>query len=168
MKGSKLILCLMLMFVSMQSFAAKKYTWKGLDHEIRVELASQNSNSTQIVKAYGISGNVDKAMEQAIQDAVVAAIFYGYKKPLTLESVPALCTNEAASPEEFYEKNKAYFDDFFTTGKFLDYAENVNSGYPSGENNLPIKGGRQVRLNIKVNHDALRTLLEKEGIKRAL
>lgn len=168
MKVTRIILLFLMMFVGLQSFA-KKYPWKGLDHEVQIELVKQTSNSSQLVKVYGIGGSVDKAMDQALQDAVVAAIFYGYSKPKpSFESHPSLCKNMGTTPVEFYTANQAYFDEFFKSGRFLEFVQNVNTGYPSGENNLPVKGGRKVCLNVKIEHDALRVALEQEGIIRAL
>ncbi len=53
--------------------AAKKYKWTYGDHALQVYTTGQGKNRTQLVKAWAVAKNADKAIEQAKMDAVSAA-----------------------------------------------------------------------------------------------
>lgn len=154
---------MLVMLMAFSTTFAKSYKWKGLDHTYDVVLIKQASAASQILKVYGIAGNPDKAIEQALQDAVAAAIFTGYPKKLDVPQ-PALCEKVGKQGIQFYQANQSYFDAFFKKGEFMNYVKNVNTRYPSGENNIAVDGGRKVGVNIEINLTALREKLEADGI----
>lgn len=146
------------------SVSAKKYPWKGLDHQYEVKYLKTNGRTTDVVKVYAVAGSPDKAIDQAIQDLAACVIFVGYQKMGT-PAIP-MWKNEAQSAEEFYAKNQAYLDEFFKSGEYFNYITNINKTYPSGENNIAVEGGRRVGVNLQIDFAALREKLEKDGIIR--
>ena len=72
------------------------------------------------------------------------------------------------SGKDSYELHKDFFDKFFKKGEFMNYVKNVNSNYPTGENNIKTSKGRKVGIHVVVMYDNLRKRLEKEGIVKKL
>lgn len=141
---------------------AKSYPWE-IKSAYEVQVVRVAQQGTKFYKAWGIAGSPDKAITMALQDAVAATIFTGVAGNETAGSVPPLCSESGA-----YEQHKAYFDTFFKKGEFLNYVENVNKNYPSGENNVSVKGGRRVGVYVKVMYDELRKKLESDGIIKSM
>lgn len=142
---------------------AKKYPFDR-NHAYNVSIIRVGQAGTKYLKAYGIAGNADKAIDQAMQDAVAACIFEGVPGNEKADKIEPICKNG----KEAYEKNKAYFDEFFTKGDFLLYVKNTNSMYPTGENNVGVSGGRRVCINVEVMFDELRKRLENDQIVTSL
>ena len=151
----------MLMLVSL-SISAKKYKFD-INHSCQVEIVRVAQQGSKFLKAWGVAGNADKAIDQAMQDAVTACLFMGVEGNQIAGKIPPLTSGRDA-----YEAHKDFFDKFFTSGEFLNYVKNVNTGYPTGENNIATKGGRKVGIYVVVMYDSLRQLLEKEGIIKSL
>ncbi len=161
---------LLLMLLVCVNVNGKKYSWKGLDHEYDVTIIRSMGRDSHLLKVFAIAKNPDAAITQALQDAVAAAIFTGYTSSMhdTQEKPMWIGFSDDTSPEDFYNSHKQYFDDFFKSGEFLNYAKNVNSNYPSGENNIATSKGRRVGLNVNLSRDSLREKLQSDGIIRAL
>lgn len=144
------------------SCLAKSYSFK-IRHTYKIQVVRVAQQGIKFYKVWGEGSSVNKAMNQALQDAVAASLFTGVPGNEHAGSVPALCGSFQA-----YEDHREYFDKFFKKGEFLHYVSNVNSQYPSGENNVRIKGGHRVGLYVQVKYDALRVKLEKDGIIKNL
>lgn len=99
----------------------------------------------------------------AMQDAVAACIFTGVEGNEIAGKIPPLVADRSV-----YEEHKQFFDTFFKKGEFLQYVKNVNTGYPTGENNVKTGKGRKVGIFVVVMYDNLRKLLEDEGIIKKL
>lgn len=145
---------------------AKKYKWTYNDHPSEVYTLGVGQNGRQLVKTWAIGKNANKAILQAKMDAVSAALFCGISPdPSTngmgVANLPALVSRNV------YEANKEKFIKFFTTGEFLNYVNNINSDYPTGENNLALDGGnRLVGINLSLDYRGLKEwLMEKDIIK---
>ena len=141
---------------------AKSYPFK-IRHSYAVEVVRVAQQGYKYYKVWGEAGSVNKAMEQAMQDAVAASLFLGVEGNEHASSVPAICGSVKA-----YEEHKEYFDFFFKKGEFLQYVKNVNSQYPSGENNVRTSKGHRVALYVIVSYDALRLKMENDGIIKGL
>ncbi len=142
----------------------KKYPFD-MKHPYNVQQERVAQDGSRLVKSWGIAGNADKAIERALQDAVACCIFQGIGAVTSTtghnaSEVPPLCPNGV----DDYVAHKEYFDNFFKNGDFLMYVENTNSRYPTGENNVGIKGGRKVGIYVKLKVKQLRQRLEKDGI----
>ena len=162
MRKLKSIFLFVIMAFMCQAVCAKKYKFD-INHSCQVEIVRVAQEGTKYLKAWGVAGNADKAMDQAMQDAVTACLFTGVEGNQIAGKIPPLTSGRDA-----YEAHKEFFDQFFTKGEFLNYVKNVNSGYPTGENNIATKGGRKVGIYVVVMYDNLRQLLEKEGIVKSL
>lgn len=128
-----------------------------------VEVVRVAPQGTKFYKVWGEANSVDKAIDQALQDAVAATLFTGVSGNESAGSVPAICGSKEA-----YDKHRDYFDHFFKKGEFLQYVRNVNSQYPSGENNVRTNKGHRVALYVEIKYDALREKLEQDGIINSL
>ena len=157
----KLFFLSLLMLVSL-GVSAKKYKFD-INHSCQVEIVRVAQQGMKYLKAWGVAGNADKAIDQALQDAVTACLFMGVEGNQIAGKIPPLTSGRDA-----YEAHKDFFDKFFTQGEFLNYVKNVNSCYPTGENNLAVKGGRKVGVYVVVMYDSLRKRLEQEGIIKSL
>lgn len=155
--GFMVLLATMSMTVSAKSY---KFEFK---HSYNVEQIMNNRNNDPVVRAWAIAGNADKAIDQCKQDAVAAAIFTGISASTDtkygVSGIPAL-----ASSQNVYEQHKAFFDTFFKKGQFMEFVNEVNNDYPTGENNLSVKGGRKVTILLVVKYQALRSFLQDQGI----
>ncbi len=140
------------------SIQAKKYPFN-LNHNYEVQVIRVAQQGTKFLKVWGVAGSPDKAIDQAMQDAVAACIFTGVEGNLSCGNIPALTSGKTV-----YEQHKQFFDDFFKKGEFLQYVKNANSGYPTGENNIQTNNGRKVGLYVVVMYDNLRKRLEEASI----
>lgn len=154
----KALILSFLMLLSLQ-VSAKRYPWKGLDHQPNVVQLAQGHNMARVCKACGIAGSPDKAIDQALQDAVVQVIFYGLEKGKAQSAFNPML----ADGPQAYQDNKDYFDTFFKMGEFMNYVKNINSGYPSGENNVNTPEGRKVFINVEIDIKALQERLASDG-----
>ena len=160
-----LILCV---FFNLQPLAAKGYPFD-MKHTYNVQQIRVAQDQSRFLKVFAVASNADKAITQALQDAVACCIFQGIA---AVESsvghnavgVPPLCPGGIKD----YEANKEYFDSFFKNGDFLLYVVNSNTLYPTGENNLRVKGGRRVGIYVQLKVKQLRQRLEQDGIIKSL
>lgn len=150
------------------SVSAKKYKWVYNSHVCEVYTIGQGKNHTQLVKAWAVAKNADKAIVQAKMDAVTAALFSGIGPD---EKTHGMGTANLSNPlvsGEVYSEHEALFNEFFKKGEFLKFVKDVNSSYPSGENNMACPGGRRVGVNLILDYAGLRKWLEENGVKKGL
>ena len=159
----KRLITIILMVGCVGCVSAKKYPFDR-NHSYDVSIIRVGKAGTKYLKAFGIAGSADKAIEQAMQDAVAACIFSGVPANEKADKIEPICKKG----DEAYEQNKAYFDSFFTKGDFMLYVKNTNSMYPTGENNVSVNGGRRVGINVEVIFDELRKRLENDNIEVSL
>lgn len=141
---------------------AKSYKFD-MKHSYEVQIVRVAQQGDKFLKVWGTAGSPDKAIDRAMQDAVAACIFTGVAGNANAGKTPAL-----VSGKDVYDQHKKFFDTFFKKGEFLQYVQNVNSGYPTGENNIKTEKGRKVGLYVVVKYDNLRKRLEDEGIIKKL
>jgi hypothetical protein len=161
-----LIIALIFMFSSNvidgQNRKSQKYTYKS-SRNYEIVMLGVGSDGTKVFKIFATEKKVEKAIALAKKAAVEMCIFRGLPASGTISGTPALCTSEDE------EKNQDFFDEFFTPGgKYLNYVNITNDGYPSGQDRLKIKGGYKVGLTVQVLYDNLRGDLEREGVVKPL
>lgn len=149
-------------FVISMSIQAKKYSFD-MEHTYEIEIVRVDKQGYKFCKVWGVASSVDKAIVRAMQDAVAASLFTGISGNENAGAIPAICGSIGV-----YNQNKKYFDSFFKSGDFLQYVRNVNSNYPSGENNVNYKGKRKVALYVQIMYDRLRKKMENDGIIKGL
>lgn len=140
--------------------SAKSYKFDR-QHPYNVKVVRVAQQGTKFIKAYATAGSPDKAIDQAMQDAVAACIFTGVEGMESAGKIPPILRNSDA-----YENNKKFFDEFFKKGKFMNYVKNVNSRYPSGDDNIKTSKGHRVGVYVVVMYDELRKYLEENGLKK--
>lgn len=148
-------------------FGAKKYKWEYNSKVTEVYTTAQGQNGKQIVKAWAIGRNADKAIIQAKMDAIDAALFTGIGYDASTHGMGVANLPPLVSFQQ-YEENKALFDNFFKMGLFLNYVSNVNSSYPTGENNMAVSGGRKVGINLIIDYKGLHEWLRENGIEKGV
>lgn len=161
-----MLVCLLTCMVSL-NVDAKSYKFKYADHAYQVYTTGVGQNGRQLVKAWAKGGSADKAMDNARVDAVAAALFTGISPDesthgMGVANLPALITKQQ------YEANKKLIDKFFKKGEFMRYVRDLNTSYPSGENNMSCPGGRRVGINLEIDYPGLRKWLEEKGIKKGV
>lgn len=139
---------------------AKRYDFSIYSQrEVYVTRSTKEGDKMLKVIAYGNS--VDKAIEQAMVDAVVSLIFDGVAGEGEMEGCPAVLLNGHID----YQQNKNYFDVFFKKGLFLKYVEKVNSTFPTGVDNVKTPKGRRIQILLIVHWKKLAEHFKDKGFK---
>ncbi|MBD5232431.1 MAG: hypothetical protein HDS66_09840 [Bacteroidales bacterium] len=167
MKHLSIILLSLLACLCVLPASAKKYKWTYGSHSLEVYTTGQGKNRTQLIKAWAVAKSADKAIVQAKMDAVTAALFTGIGFDESTHGM-GVSNLQPLVNEEQYRENESLFKEFFKKGTFLNYVREVNSSYPSGQNNLSVPGGRRVGINLVVDYPALRKWLEDNGVSKGL
>lgn len=158
----KFALLITFVILAIAQLQAKSYKFD-MNHSYEVKIVRVAQQGTKFLKVWGIAGSADKAITQAMQDAVAACIFTGIEGNEIAGKIPPLTSGRDA-----YEQHKEFFDTFFKKGEFLNFVKNANTGYPTGENNIATSDGRKVGVFVIVMYDNLRTRLENEGIVKKM
>ena len=168
MMSKRFLVCLLFSFsLVFCVYGAKKYKWEYNSKVPEVYTTAQGQQGKQIVKAWAVAGNADKAIIQAKMDAVSAALFNGIGYDASTHGMGVANLPPLVSPQQ-YEANKDLFDNFFKRGQFLNYVSDINSVYPSGENNMAVPGGRKVGINLTLDYKGLHEWLRENGIEKGV
>ncbi len=141
--------------------AAKKYKFN-FNPPFEVEQIRVAKGGVWFVKSWAVDKNADKAIIKAKQNAVAAALFTGIAPNRVIGAsyaLPPLCKNGPT-----YEENKEYFDKIFVEGDFFNYALDVNSTYPTGQDNVQTPNGRRVGVYIQLLYNKLKERLIQDNI----
>lgn len=167
MKKRLLISVLFSLILFLNVNGAKKYKWEYNSNVPEVYTTSQGQHGKQIVKSWAIAKNADKAIIQAKMNAVSAALFNGISYDQSTHGMGVANLPPMVSPKQ-YEENKDLFNNFFKKGDFLKYVSDVNSSYPTGENNMSVPGGRRVGVNLTIDYKGLHNWLQENGIEKGI
>lgn len=113
----RITLLIAMMAICMLSIHAKSYPFD-MTHSYEVQIVRVAQQGSKFLKAWGIAGSPDKAIDRAMQDAVAACIFTGVEGNEIAGKIPALVPSKEA-----YEQHKQFFDTFFKKGEFLQYVK---------------------------------------------
>lgn len=162
MKLSKLLMLVVIFLSSVVSVQAQRYTYKS-SRNYEIQMIGVGTDGTKVFKIFITAKKVDKAIALCKKVAVEMCIFRGLPSAGTISATPALCDRESE------EKNADYFEEFFTPGgKYLNYINITNDGYPSDQDRIKVKGGYKVGLTVQIMYDNLRSDLEKDGVIKGL
>lgn len=139
---------------------AKKYPFN-IDDPREVLITGSATAGFKMVKATAYGRTVDKAINQAMMDAVVALTFFGAPGENEMEATPAILLEKRAA----YDGKKEFFDQFFQKGHFLSYVKRINNSYPTGKRNIKTARGRKVQLILLVDWDGLSNYYKNAGLK---
>lgn len=93
------------------------------NYNYKTECLENKRNGTIVLKAWGKGTNKKEAISQAKKNALEALLFQG-----TLDGKPNCDTKPLVTEVNAYERNKAYFDVFFSDkGDYLNFIENDTS-----------------------------------------
>ncbi len=120
-------------------------------------------DGTKAIKVWSYGKTAEIAAYNAKRDAVAAVIFKGVPGGNGAAPTPPILGIDG------YEKNEAFFDEFFKAGgMYLGFINLTNDGVPSGADRIKMDKGFKVAIYASVNFDALRKYLEDKGIARRL
>lgn len=151
---------LILLLLVSGTVEAKKYPFD-IDASRDVVITRSATAGSKMVKVTAYGRTVNKAINQAMMDAVVALTFFGASGENEMEASPAILLDKRAA----YDKKKEFFDQFFQKGYFLSYVKRVNSNYPAGKNNIKTERGRKVQLILLVDWNGLSVYYKNAGLK---
>lgn len=146
---------------------AKKYKWEFNSRIPQVYTIGQGKHGLQLVKVWAVGKNADKAIVQAKMDAVTAALFYGIAPDKSTNGMGTADLPPILNDKQYYD-NKKLLDEFFKKGEFLRYVKEINSTYPTGENNISVPGGRRIGINLSVDYRGLHQWLQDNGIEKGV
>lgn len=142
---------------------AKKYPFK-IDAPREVVMSRSSKAGTKMVKVTAYGRTTDKAIEQAMMDAVVSLSFWGASGSGEMGNCPAILLEGRAA----YDKNRMFFDHFFKQGTFMSYVKRVNSTYPTGRDNVKTSKGRRILILLIVDWNGLANYYKKAGLKTVI
>ena len=91
------------MVMALNSVNAKSYPFD-MKHSYEMQIVRVAQQGTKFLKAWGVAGSPDKAMDRAMQDAVAACIFTGVEGNDIAGKIPALVADKSV-----YEQHKRFF-----------------------------------------------------------
>lgn len=162
MKKISILTLIVLLAVSVQ---AKKYKYV-FAPPFEIEQVRVAQQGTKFVQSWAIDKNADKAIILAKENAVAAMLFTGIAPNDVMGAgvVPPLFPQGPVA----YEQNKEFFDNFFQEGVFLKFVLDVNSTYPTGQNNVQTPKGRRIGIYLQLLYDNLRQYLIEENLIKAM
>ena len=160
MNKPSFILSLAILLLVSIKVEAKKFQFN-IDASREVVITRSATVGFKMVKVTAYGRTVDKAIDKAMMDAVVALSFFGASGENEMNKCPAILLEGRLA----YDEKKDFFDNFFRKGDFLSYVKRVNSSYPIGKNNIKTDRGRKVQLILLVNWDALSKCYKNAGLK---
>ena len=157
----KIVFVLLAFFLCVGPIAGKKYKFV-YNPPFEVEQVATGQNYTRLVKSWAVDKNADKAIIKAKQNAIAAVLFTGLPRNavVPIPESPPLCQFD----KNAYNTHKQYFDKFFTEGEFLNYVVDVNSTYPTGQDNIQTPEGRRVGVLLQIHRDDLEKRLIQDNI----
>lgn len=120
-------------------------------------------DGTKLLKVWGYGKKPHDALFEAERNTVAAVIFRGIPAGNGAASTPPILSVDG------YEKNEAFFDEFFKAGgMYLSFVNVTTDGIPGGADRVKMKKGYKVNLSSSINHTALRKYLEEKGIAKKM
>ncbi len=165
MKNTLFFIILAFLAVSSADAQSRKERKAMYDSQYNYEIQSLGvgQDGTKLVKIWGYGKKADNALFEAKKNAVAAVIFRGIPGGNGAAPTPAILSVDG------YEKNAAFFDDFFKAGgMYLSFVNSTTDGMPGGSDRIKMKKGYKVALSASVNYDQLRKYLEEKGIAKKL
>lgn len=139
---------------------AKRYSFE-IDAQREVYLTRSAKPGFKMVKVIVYGRSVDKAIEKAMMDAVVALTFYGASGEGEMGNTPAILLEGRKA----YDHKTKYFDKFFKKGAFMSFVKRVNRDYPTGKDNVKTSRGRRIQILLLVNWNGLAKTYKDAGLK---
>lgn len=134
-----------------------------INAERQVLVTRSSSPGTKMVRVVAYGPTTEKAIEQAMCDAVAEVLFLGAKGEGEMESVPPILKNGQAQ----YQTHQKEFKNFFKKA-YLNYVSRVNSTFPSGEDNIRTSKGRKVQVYLLVDWASLEQYFRERGFQTSI
>ena len=131
-----------------------------VDYSYEHRCIGTGKQGLQIVEVFSYGKTVEQAINASKRNAVHAVLFKGLNCPSG--SQPALAGAADA------EKHKAYFEEFFRSGKYLQFVTLSGDGSIDPSKRMKIDKGYKVGVDIAIRYNALRDKLEADGIIRKM
>ena len=160
----KFLLFLLTIGLSMCQLSANGKTRFKIDAERQVFATRSASEGTKMVRVVACGSTAEKAIEQAMCDAVAAISFTGAKGEGEMDAIPPVLKDG----REQYTKHKKEFNKFFNKGTYLNYVSRVNSTYPAGKDNIKTSKGRKVQVYLIVDWATLAKYFKDAGFQTTI
>lgn len=127
-----------------------------------IECTQITNDGNYIINVQGNGKNVDKAIEDALKNAVTGILFDG---------IPGSSTNGIQSQKPLVKDatirmaKHDYFQDFFENGDYRLYVDTLPNSFPRI---VKVNGGVKVNVSVILKKNLLRHRLEKDGIIKSL
>ena len=135
----------------------------GQNNESELVFAEAGAPGTAVVLAWSFSPKATISDNLVLENAIRGCLFNGIK-----ENVPKRIPSKKALVEAGETTNKDYFNDFFNSGKYLNYCRLGMNGYLEQGNLIKVRRGYRIGKIVVIEYDQLRRQLEKDGIIRGL
>ena len=162
MKLPKILLLLMVGCLAVPT-EAKKSKFE-INSPRNVVMKRSGGPGLKIVEVTATAGSADKAIQQALMDAVAELTFDGAPGGNETGACPPVLADGLSA----YNEHKGFFDNFFKDGSFLNFVKRVSNDYPTGGDNVKIKGKRQIRITLIVYWNKLAEYFNSKGIKTSV
>lgn len=165
MKNLVFILCMVLLGATSLNAQSRKEQKAMYNSSFNYEIESLGvgQDGSKLVKIWGYGKKPENAVYEAKKNAVAACIFRGIPGGKGAAPTPSIL------PVDGYEKNSAFFDEFFKAGgMYLSFVNSTTDGMPGGADRIKMDKGYKVALSASVNYDQLRKYLEEKGIAKKL
>lgn len=156
----KKLLVIILSFFSMYCYPTVRFD---INAELEVFASRSTTPGKKMVRVIAEGPNADKAIAQAMCDAIVSLTFRGAYADGEMEAIPPILIDG----EEQYYTHKKEFNIFFKKENYIRYVSKVNSTYPSGPNNIKTHKGRKVQIHLIVDWIGLANYYKSRGYKTA-
>ena len=160
MMNMKKLLVIILSFLSAYCYSAVRFN---INAELEVFASRSTTPGKKMVRVVAEGASADKAIQQAMCDAIVALTFRGAYADGEMEAIPPILIDGV----EQYDAHKKEFNQFFKKKNYLNYVSRVNSTYPSGSNNIKTSTGRRVQILLIVDWIGLANYYKSLGYKTA-
>lgn len=134
-----------------------------INAERQVLVTRSSSPGTKMVRVVAYGPTTEKAIEQAMCDAVAEALFNGIKGEGEMETIPPILKDGQAQ----YTTHQKELKNFFKA-TYLNYVSRINSTFPSGENNIRTSKGRKVRVFLLVDWAGLEQYFRNMGYQTSI
>ena len=128
------------------------------DNNYEIICQNEGAEGTYLVKVFTYGSDEKKAISEAKHRAIHGVLFRGVTGSRCGEK-PKICKVN-------YEDNKKFFDDFFNSGKYLQYVV-ISDDYGSIDR-VKTSSGVKMGFVVSIKHKELRKYMESQGMANSM
>ena len=128
------------------------------NYDYEVHSLGVGGQGTYLIKVYSYASTQRMAIERAKRDGVDAVLFKG------IPAGPGVYAQKPMVSPEAHAKHQKFFEDFYKTGRYLQFVTLSNNGTIRPQDRLKVGAQYKIGVALSIQKDALRKYLEAEGI----